>query len=206
MIVIGLTGGIASGKSTAANRLRELGALVLDADRIGHRVYEKDTPGYQAVINEFGHDLVAEDGSIDRRVLGGKVFGDPDRMKQLTDIVWPEIKRLAAEEIAEIREQQPEQIIVLEAAVLIEAEWLELVDEVWVVMVTKKVAKARLMGRNGLSNDQAQARLDSQISDNERKEYADARLPNSKTEKDFLARIDREWKRLQKRIEQRAAV
>ena len=72
MIVIGLTGGIASGKSTAANRLRELGAVVLDADRIGHRVYEPNTPGYQAVINEFGHDLVAEDGTIDRRVLGGE--------------------------------------------------------------------------------------------------------------------------------------
>ena len=127
-------------------------------------------------------------------------------MKQLTDIVWPEIKRLAAEEIAEIREQDSETVIVLEAAVLIEAEWLELVDEVWAVMVTKKVAKERLMSRNGLTAEQAQARLDSQITDKERREYADVRLQNSKTEEDFLKRIDREWKRLQKRIDKRAAV
>ena len=102
MTVIGLTGGIASGKSTAANWLREAGALVIDADRVGHRVYEPGTPGFEAVVNEFGHDIVAADGTINRQLLGGKVFGRPDQMERLTNIVWPEIRRLAHEEVNEI--------------------------------------------------------------------------------------------------------
>ena len=204
MFVIGLTGGIASGKSTASARLRELGAIVLDADRIGHRVYEIDTPGYQAVINEFGHDIVGEGGEIDRRILGGKVFGDPERMQRLTDIVWPEIRRLAAEEIAEIQQREPNRVIVLEAAVLIEADWLDLADEVWSVMVPKKVAKARLMKRNNMTADQAQARIDSQISDDERKEHTDVRLNNSGTAAEFDKRIERNWKRLQRRLKEAA--
>ena len=204
MPVIGLTGGIASGKSTAAARLRELGAVVLDADRIGHRVYEPGSPGFEKVVNQFGHDLVAPDGTIDRRVLGGKVFGDPARMKQLTDIVWPEIKRMAGQEIAELRRRDRNRVIVLEAAVLIEADWQDLADEVWVVMVPKEVAKARLMARNGLTADQAQARLDSQLSDQERAKHATVKLQNAGTEEEFLKRIDREWKRLQRRIEEAA--
>ena len=96
MRVLGLTGGIASGKSTAAAQLKELGVVVLDADRYGHRAYDPDSPGFHAVVNEFGHDIVGEDGEIDRRILGGKVFGDPEKMERLTDIVWPEIRRLAA--------------------------------------------------------------------------------------------------------------
>ena len=103
MRVLGLTGGIASGKSTAAAQLKELGVIVLDADRYGHRVYEPDSPGFHAVVNEFGHDIVGADGEIDRRILGGKVFGAPEKMDRLTDIVWPEIRRIAAEEIAELR-------------------------------------------------------------------------------------------------------
>ena len=205
MFVIGLTGGIASGKSTASARLRELGAIVLDADRIGHRVYEVDTPGYQAVINEFGHDIVGEGGEIDRRILGGKVFGDPERMQRLTDIVWPEIPRLAAEEIAGIQQREPDRVIVLEAAVLIEADWLDLADEVWSVMVPKKVAKARLMKRNNMTAEQAQARIDSQMSDDERKEHTDVRLNNPGTAAEFDKRIVRQWKRLQRRLKEAAA-
>jgi dephospho-CoA kinase len=83
MTIIGLTGGIASGKSTASEHLQGLGALVVDADRLGHRVYEPGTPGFEQIVNAFGHDLVAEDGTIDRRILGGKVFGAPEEMKRL---------------------------------------------------------------------------------------------------------------------------
>lgn len=202
MRVLGLTGGIASGKSTAATQLKQLGAIVLDADRYGHRVYERDTPGFHAVVNEFGHDLVGEDGEIDRRVLGGKVFGDPDQMKRLTDIVWPEIRRFAAEEIAELREREPETVIVLEAAVMIEAEWQDLADEVWVVATDPEVAIKRLKDRNNLNADQAQARLDSQLSNDERRKHADVYIENNGTEKKFREQIEKEWERLQRRIKQ----
>ena len=204
MRVLGLTGGIASGKSTAATQLKELGAIVLDADRFGHRVYEQDSTGFHAIVNEFGHDLVGADGEIDRRVLGGKVFGAPEQMKRLTDIVWPEIRRIAAEEIAELREREPETVIVLEAAVLIEAEWKDLVDEVWVLATEPEMAIKRLKGRNNLSVEQAQARLDSQLNNKQRRGHADVYIKNSSTEKVFREEITREWERLQRRIKRAA--
>jgi dephospho-CoA kinase len=202
MTVIGLTGGIASGKSTAATLLKGYGAIVIDADRVGHRVYEPGTSGFQAVVNEFGHDLVAEDGTINRQLLGGKVFGDPAQMKRLTDIVWPEIRKLAGEEIADLKEREGSTPIVLEAAVMIEANWMDLVDEVWVVTVTPEVARERLMARNGLTDAQAQARIDSQLTNKERLQYADVKIDNSGTLEQFEGRVEREWKRLLKRNEE----
>jgi phosphopantetheine adenylyltransferase/dephospho-CoA kinase len=199
MIVIGLTGGIASGKSTAAEQLRELGAVIIDADRLGHRVYEPGTPGFQAVVNEFGHDIVGTDGEINRQVLGGKVFGNQDQMDRLTGIVWPEIRRLAAEEIAEHKRDGVD-VVVLEAAVLIEADWIDLVDEVWVVYVKQAVARERLMARNGLSAEQAQSRIDSQISNKERFEHADVRIDNSDSLEQLQKRVENRWKQLQKRV------
>lgn len=199
MIVIGLTGGIASGKSTAAEQLRELGAVIIDADRLGHRVYEPGTPGFQAVVNEFGHDIVAGDGTINRQILGGKVFGNQEQMDRLTGIVWPEIRRLAAEEIREHR-RAGTGVVVLEAAVLIEAGWTDLVDEVWVVYVKQAVARERLMARNGLSAEQAQARIDSQISNRERFEFATVRIDNSDSLDQLTKRVEARWKQLQKRV------
>lgn len=199
MTVIGLTGGIASGKSTAAALLKAYGAIVLDADRIGHRVYEPGTSGFQAVVNEFGHDLVAADGTINRQLLGGKVFGDPAQMTRLTDIVWPEIRKLAAEEIADLRKRDDQSIIVLEAAVMIEANWLDLVDEVWIVTVPPEIARARLVARNNLTEEQAQARIDSQLTNKERLQYADVKIENGGTLEQFEQKIEREWKRLLKR-------
>lgn len=200
MRVLGLTGGIASGKSTAAERLKELGAIVLDADRYGHRAYDKDSEGFHAVVNEFGHDIVGEDGEIDRRILGGKVFGAPDQLKRLTDIVWPVIRQFATAEISELRESEPETVIVLEAAVLIEAEWQDLADEVWVVHVDPDAAKQRLMDRNNLDAEAAQARIDSQITNEERLEHADVDIANGGSVDEFIAALDSEWEQLQERI------
>ncbi len=199
MTVVGLTGGIASGKSTAAALLKSYGAIVIDADRLGHRVYEPGSSGFQAVVNAFGHDLVAPDGTINRQLLGGKVFGDPAQMQRLTDIVWPEIRKLAAEEIADLRKREPGSTIVLEAAVMIEANWMDLVEEVWVVTVSSKVARERLMARNGFTEAQAQARIDSQLTNKERLQYADVKIDNSGPLEQFEQRVEREWKRLQKR-------
>jgi phosphopantetheine adenylyltransferase/dephospho-CoA kinase len=199
MTTIGLTGGIASGKSTAAALLKGLGSIVLDADRIGHKVYEPGTSGFQAVVNEFGHDLVAADGSINRQLLGGKVFGDPAQMKRLTDIVWPEIRKLAAEEIADLRKRDPKSIIVLEAAVMIEANWMDLADEIWVVTVPPEIARQRLMSRNNMSEEAAQARIDSQLTNKERLVYADVKIENGGTQEQFEQKVEREWKRLIKR-------
>ena len=205
MTIIGLTGGIASGKSTASERLKELGAVVVDADRLGHRVYDPGTPGFEKIVNAFGHDLVAEDGSIDRRILGGKVFGAPDEMKRLTDIAWPEIRRMAGEEFAKLREEDPDAVIVFEAAVLLEAEWQDLVDEVWVVTTKVETAIDRLKTRNGLAREAALARIDSQMTNKQRLASADVKIDNSEDEDKLRSRIEYHWKRLLKRIAEPAS-
>jgi phosphopantetheine adenylyltransferase/dephospho-CoA kinase len=198
--IIGLTGGIASGKSTASESLRELGAVIVDGDRHGHRVYEPGTAGFEKVVNAFGHDIVASDGTIDRRILGGKVFGAPEEMERLNHLVWPSIRELAEQEFAAIAKRDPNAIIVFEAAVLLEAGWEDLVDEIWVVTTKQQVAIDRLKSRNGYSKEQALARIDAQMSNRQRLERADVKLDNSETEEKLRSRIEYHWKRLIKRI------
>ena len=199
MMIIGLTGGIASGKSVVSEQLAALGAEVIDADRLGHRVYEPGTPGFEKVVNEFGHDIVAEDGGINRQVLGGKVFGAPDQMKRLTDIAWPEIRSMAQKQFI-IERKRGTEIVVLEAAVLIEAEWTDLVNEVWVLTTKVDIARDRLMARSRLSEEQAQSRIDSQISNNDRLEHADIKIDNSGTLEQLQKRVALQWGKLQRRI------
>ncbi len=199
MFVIGLTGGIASGKSTAASYLRELGAEVIDADRLGHRVYEPGTRGFESVVRAFGDDVVAADGTIDRRVLGGKVFGKPEELQRLTDIVWPLIRELAEHEIEQIGASDPERVIVLEAAVLLEAHWDDLVDEVWVVVVDQSVAIDRLVARDGMSREDALARIRSQLSNRERLERSDRAIDNSASPDELRHGLRLEWDRLARR-------
>lgn len=194
MTVIGLTGGIAAGKSTAADVLREFGATVIDADRLGHRSYEPGTPGFQKVVNAFGHDIVGKDGTIDRRVLGGKVFGAPGQLERLNAIVWPEIRALIKDEVKQIRAQEDNPVIVLEAAVLLEAEWQDLCDEVWVVLTPVKTAVARLKERNNLAEDAAMARINAQMTNKERAALADVKIDNDSTEEQLRARVERAWK------------
>ena len=199
MIVIGLTGGIASGKSTAAQHLYELGAHVIDADLLGHRAYEPDTDAYRAVIATFGDAVVAKDGSIDRKALASQVFGKPDELAKLTGIVWPEIRRLAEREIEDQRSKNPGGVTVLEAAVLLEAGWETSVDEVWVVLVDRKTAIERTMARDGLDSEAVKRRIDSQLSNDERVGKADVVIDNSSDVAELTAQLDAEWKRIANR-------
>ncbi|HEY8490008.1 MAG TPA: dephospho-CoA kinase, partial [Dehalococcoidia bacterium] len=130
MITIGLTGGIASGKSTISRMLADRGAVIIDADRLGHEAYRPGTPAYRRVVEAFGPEIVGPNGEIDRAKLGARVFGNPEQMKRLTDIVWPAIRELARERI-EAERRRGTRVVVLEAAVLVEAGWFDLVDEVW---------------------------------------------------------------------------
>ena len=199
MHVIGLTGGIASGKSTVTKFFRDRGVPVIDADILGHRTYDPGTDTFHAVVAAFGDDLVAADGTIDRRVLGGKVFGKPEELKRLTDIVWPGIRKLASEELSGL-EVAGNTIAVLEAAVLFEAGWEDLVDEVWVVVVEPEEAIRRLGERNGLEPDAARARLDSQLSNEERTGRADVVITNNSSFEDLETGIANAWEDLQTRL------
>ena len=196
---IGLTGGIASGKSTVVELLRDFGAATIDADRLGHQTYEPGTDTFNAVVQAFGGEIVADDGSIDRRVLGGKVFGQPDQLKRLTDIVWPGIRALAAAELEQLAAAGDTEIAVLEAAVLIEAEWQDLVDEVWVVSVSPDAARERLMARNNMSAEDADARINSQLSNDARLTHADVVIDTDCALEEVRGRVETAWSALAQR-------
>ena len=191
--LIGLTGGIASGKSTAVKHLESLGARVVDCDRLGHRAYEPGTASFNAVAEAFGKDVVDRDGCIDRRVLGEKVFGKPVEMKKLTDIVWPEIGRLARKEIEAAGSGG---ITVMEAAVLFEAGWTDGLDEIWVVLADPEVAVERTMARDGLDEAAVRKRIASQLSNEERAARADVVIDNSGGLDSLYRQLDAQWQRL----------
>ncbi|MCP5180257.1 MAG: dephospho-CoA kinase [Pseudomonadales bacterium] len=195
-MIIGLTGGIASGKSTAARVLAELGACVLDADKIGHAVYAPERQAFHQVVAAFGSDVVGTDGNIDRKVLGGKVFGKPEELKRLTAIVWPEIARMAAEQAQAALAENPARVVVLEAAVMLEAGWDRDMDEVWVVIVDPEVAVVRAMARDGVDEDAIRKRLAAQMSNAERVARADVVIENAGTPDALEARVRTEWQAL----------
>ncbi len=200
MHVIGLTGGIASGKSTVAQFFRDQNVPVIDADILGHRTYEPGTETFEQVVAAFGEEIVAPDGTIDRKVLGGKVFGKPDELKRLTDIVWPGIRKLATEELAQLKAAGHD-VAVLEAAVLFEAGWEDLVDSIWVVVVDPETAVKRLGERNGLDPEAARARIASQLSNEERIARANIVIENNGTLDALKQRIEEEWNALQQRLQ-----
>lgn len=170
-VVIGLTGGIASGKTTVSGMLAARGAWVIDADRVGHQVIQPDGEAYAEVVAAFGSSIVEESGAISRKALGALVFGDPRQLAALNAISHPRMAQRMEREIAEVRRRPPEArppLIVLDAAILFEAGWDALCGRVWTVQATPETAMARLMDRNDLSREEARARLDAQMSNDER--------------------------------------
>ena len=194
--VICLTGGLASGKSTAARFLKEQGAYVIDADLLGHRTYEPGSDAHARIVAVFGDEVRGADGRIDRKALGARVFGRPEELKKLTDIVWPAIRVLAIEEIERARALGTAPAIVLEAAVLFEAGWQDLGDEVWVNVVDREVAIARATQRDGVAREAIERRLDAQMSNESRAALADVLIDNNGTQDEMLAQLRRQWARI----------
>ncbi len=192
MRVIGLTGGIASGKSLVSQQLAASGATIIDADKLGHKAYLQGTEAFQAVVAAFGEDVVGADGEIERKALGAKVFADPSARQRLEAIVWPAIRRLMEEELTELRSQGTD-VVVLEAAVLIEADWLPVVDEVWLVTASPETARRRVMERNGLTAEQAESRLRAQLTNEKRRPYANLVIENDGTLDELRGAVDEAW-------------
>jgi dephospho-CoA kinase len=194
--VIGLTGGIASGKSLVSQQLAELGAIIIDADKVGHETYRRGTETYRAVVEAFGKDVVGADGEIDRRALGAKVFGEPGARRRLEAIVWPAIRQLIEERLGGLRAQGTP-VTVIEAAVLIEAEWTDLADEVWVVVTKPEVARQRVMDRNGFSAEDADQRIAAQLTNEQRLAHSDYVIENNGSLDDLQRAVNEAWSRLQ---------
>ena len=195
-MIIGLTGGIASGKSTAARHLSENGAFVMDGDVLGHRAYEPNTPAFAQITETFGSEVVGANGQIDRKALGGKVFGNPNALKQLTDILYPEIRRMFGEWIETTQADNPNALLVMDAAVLLEAGWEDLADETWVIIVDPNTAVSRAVARDGLDEAAVSKRIASQLSNDERSARADVVIDNTGNEAALIARLEVELKRI----------
>ena len=194
-VVIGLTGGIASGKSVVSQMLAERGALVIDADKVGHEAYRRGSGCYDAVVEAFGKDVVGADGEIDRKALGAKVFAEPALRNRLEGIVWPWMREAMDGRLGKIRAEGTP-VVVLEAAVLIEADWTPITDQVWVVTVAPEIARQRVMERNGLTAEQADARINAQLTNAERTKHAQVIIDNSGTLDELKQRVNAEWEKL----------
>ena len=171
MKIIGLTGGIGSGKSTVSQFLAELGAVILDADKVGHDALT-DTEIRQEVVSAFGQQILTPSGSIDRGKLGEMVFGNPGLLSRLNQIMHPRMYEIVKARIEECQRQGVE-VVVLEAPLLIETGWASLVDEVWVTVAPEATVLRRLKEKVGLSEQQSLARIRSQLSSEEQVRCAD---------------------------------
>ena len=178
MMIIGLTGSIGTGKSEAARQLEALGASIISADQVGHEAYTPNTEAWEQVVAAFGDDILQDDGEIDRRKLGAVVFSDPGQLEKLNQIMHPRMARMVADKIEELRDQGVE-VVVVEAALLFEAGWDSLVEEVWVTDSTEQVVIERLKQRNGMSEEEARKRISSQMGRTERLERSDYVIENS---------------------------
>jgi len=194
MFVIGLTGSIGTGKSEAARQLEALGASIISADEVGHEAYTPNTEAWEQVIAAFGDDILQDDGDIDRRKLGAIVFSDPSQLEKLNQIMHPRMARMVSDKIGVLRDQGVN-VVVVEAALLFEAGWDTLVEEVWVTDSPEHIVIGRLKERNGLSEEEAKKRINSQMGRAERIERSDFVINNSGDMADLGNAIKELWER-----------
>ncbi len=194
-LVIGLTGNIATGKSAVAQMLTELGADVIDADRVAHQVMEPVQPAYADIVAAFGDDIAPAGGPINRARLGEIVFADPNALARLEALVHPAVGRRITELVA----SSTADVVVIEAIKLLEAGLsLRLCDEVWVVTAPRAAQLSRLMETRGLSHDEAVLRIDAQPSQEVKIAQADVVIDND-GDLDVLRRaVERAWRAARK--------
>ena len=173
MYLIGLTGGIASGKSTIARRLAERGAVHIDADLLARVAVEPGSPALAAVVERFGPGVLNDDGSLNRAELGGIVFSDPEALQSLNAIVHPAVRELTARRIASAEQADPDAVIVYDVPLLVEAQVPHAFDLVVVASAAPDTRISRLVGMRGMSAEEARRRIASQASDDERLAVAD---------------------------------
>src|SRR5437867_1754966 len=200
MYVIGLTGGIGTGKSVVAEILREQGAEILNADLVGHEAYLPGAPAYEDIVAEFGQDVVAKDGTIDRKRLGPIVFSSPDKLARLNAITHPRMKEMMREKLSEA-ERMGTRIAVLEAALLFDASWDDLTDEVWVTVVDAETAAQRASERSGIPVEQMLERIQKvQMASDERIRRSDVVIDTSGAIEDTRRRTLAAWAELEGRL------
>ena len=196
MKVIGLTGGIGSGKSTVSKLLAELGAVVMDADKVGHEVFQPYTEGWKDVVNTFGSEVLTDTDEINRKKLAEIVFNNPEALSKLNQIIHPRAYDLVKSSLNDYRKQGVE-VVVLEVVLLIEAKWTDLVDEVWVIVASEDTVVNRLKKQRGMSKEEILARISSQMSNDERVKYADVVIRNDDDIDKLKLKIKELWNNIE---------
>ncbi|MFP4445377.1 MAG: dephospho-CoA kinase [Desulfosudaceae bacterium] len=181
MLIVGLTGGIASGKSVVADMLAEKDAIIIDADRIAHQVVKKNMPAWQDIVDAFGRDILREDGEINRKALGKIIFSDQSRRDQLNHIVHPRVFEEISRNIALVMEARETHnpVIILDIPLLFETRMNQELSDIIVVYVPEEVQLERLLRRDEAGREDAMARIRSQIPIEEKKRQADYVIDNS---------------------------
>ena len=195
MFVIGLTGGIGTGKTSVSNILSSLGASMINADKIGHKIYEPNSEGWMEVVNAFGKEILNENQEIDRKKLGSIVFKDKKYLDQLNSITHPRIYSEIESELQTLSNNNVT-VSVVEAALLIEAKWTSLADEVWVTVSNENIIYKRLEKRDGLNIEAIKPRISSQMSTKEKLKFADVIIKNDSSIKDLEKERQYYWKKI----------
>lgn len=196
MTVIGLTGGIASGKSAVAELLRERGAVIVDSDVLAREAVEPGTPGLEAIRERFGPSVIGPDGRLDRPALAAIVFADAAARADLNATVHPRVRELARRRGAEALASDPDAVVVEVIPLLVESGRLDPFDLIVVVDAPVELQRSRLMARNGFSEAEADARIGAQASRAERLAVADAVIANDGDRESLRAQVAQLWPRL----------
>ena len=195
MKIIGLTGGIGTGKSTVAQFLAELGAVVIDVDQVGHQALKPESRVYQEIVNTFGEQVLAPDGTIDRQKLGKIVFANPGDRTRLNEIIHPAMHRTVIAQMEEYR-RQGVPVVVLDAPLLLDAGWAQIVDEVWVTTAAESTVLERLRERSSMSAQKVQARIHSQLPSQERIKQADVIIDTDCDLNELKNKVRQLWRRV----------
>jgi len=193
VFVIGLTGGIGTGKTEVTHVLRELGAVVIESDKVAHLSYRPGTDAYEDIIDQFGREILDESGVIDRPKLGGLVFAVPELRIHLEMIVWPAARSWIEERLIQEKERGTK-IIVIEVPKLFEAGWDDLADAVWTIEAPSDLITQRINIRSNLGETEKNARVKAQITSGERAERADLLIENTAKLADLREQITNLWR------------
>jgi dephospho-CoA kinase len=196
MLLVGLTGGIGSGKSTVAAMLEQLGAVVFDADDFARQAVMSGTPGFRHVVETFGRRVVGEDGELDRARLASVVFDSDEDRRRLEAIVHPEVARLLQQSLEPYRDT--DHVVVYAVPLLVETH-LESMFDVVVVVTSPEPVRVDRLTRRGMSDDDARARIRAQLTDADREAVAGEVIRNDGTEADLRGRVDELWATLRER-------
>lgn len=194
--LLALTGGIASGKSTIAALLRDRGAIIVDADAIVRDVQSPGSPVLDAIVREFGSEVLTDDGALDRAALGSRVFGHPDRLAVLNSLVHPAVREESERRFHEARLADPDAVVVYDVPLLAEARGGDQWDLVVVAHAPSDVRARRLVENRGSSEEEARARIGSQASDEERLRLADVVIDTTGDMEDTRRQVDELWERI----------